>query len=351
MENKINTIQEIESEFIKSWNLPLASTIEIAQWKYKTNLMISPKFLINKTVIVNNVEFIVKNVFINKFGKLNIILDNNEITTPTQCYLKIKNPINNIENIIQLHPGRKGKSLWEKGYYLDEKNFKKHYYKTEEYKNKYSDSLYKSYGEKVNAPIQIKEIKNKISKTIQERYSVNWFLNRGNHYEKIEKAMIDKYGVKNLFNDLEWQHSQNRKSPNGISNIEKIFCSGITDFLLLKNNEFMCEHSSIGKKTFQIDNNYYIVDYYIPKVNMIIEFYGDYWHCNPIKYSRDYFHLYKGLTAEKIWEKDRIRLQKIVNKFNCNILTIWESEWKKNSIEQLNIIKTIYNEIIKNQKN
>ena len=211
IEQQFKTLEQLETELIKHWNLPIASDQEIKQWKYKTKLKISPKFLIGKHVIVNNVELYVKDVNINDFGKLIISLSDKSTIAPTNCYLKIINPINNLENLIQLHPGRKGKILWEKGYYLDEKSFKNFYYKSDEYKDKYSNAFLKKYGKKVNAPIQINKIKNKISNTIKERYSVDWFLKRGGHYQKIENTMIDKYGVKNLFNSIEWQQAQNKK--------------------------------------------------------------------------------------------------------------------------------------------
>ena len=69
-------------------------------------------------------------------------------------------------------------------------------------------------------------------------------------------------------------------------------------------------------------NNY--SDYYLKEYDTIIEYYGDYWHCNPKYYESDYFHSYIKLTAKEIWEKDNKRINNIYNKINKNIIIIWE---------------------------
>lgn len=65
----------------------------------------------------------------------------------------------------------------------------------------------------------------------------------------------------------------------------------------------------------------------ILKYNTIIEYYGDYWHCNPKKYHKEYQHQYIKMSAEEIWIKDKNRIEQIYNFFNkeINIIIIWES--------------------------
>ena len=41
----------------------------------------------------------------------------------------------------------------------------------------------------------------------------------------------------------------------------------------------------------------------------IIEENGDYLHCNPIKYNENYMHSIKKMTASKIWEYDKIKVE------------------------------------------
>lgn len=83
----------------------------------------------------------------------------------------------------------------------------------------------------------------------------------------------------------------------------------------------------------------YICDIYIQKHNLIIEFNGDYWHCNPKKYSPDYLHPHKKKTAKDIWEEDKIRIDKI-KKYGYNLEVIWESDF--NDLSHLKKIITKY---------
>jgi G:T-mismatch repair DNA endonuclease (very short patch repair protein) len=77
---------------------------------------------------------------------------------------------------------------------------------------------------------------------------------------------------------------------------------------------------------------------YIPKYNLLIEYNGDYWHCNPKKYEADYYNKKKNKTAKEIWEYDKNKLY-LAKKYDYNCIVIWETDYKKNK----NIIKEIFN--------
>ena len=81
-----------------------------------------------------------------------------------------------------------------------------------------------------------------------------------------------------------------------------------------------------------------IFDIYVPKFNLLIEYNGDYWHCNPIKYSSDYINIKKNKTAKEIWDYDNNKLDLAKNK-NYNFEVIWETDYKKNKEIILEIIK------------
>lgn len=71
----------------------------------------------------------------------------------------------------------------------------------------------------------------------------------------------------------------------------------------------------------------------------IIEFFGDFWHANPLKYKANDI-MYRGLRAKDIWERNKKRL-KIYKKLGYNTLIIWENELNdinkvRNNIEDFN---------------
>lgn len=81
-------------------------------------------------------------------------------------------------------------------------------------------------------------------------------------------------------------------------------------------------------------NNYF---YDIILGNKIIEYNGDFWHCNPNIYSEE--DLIKRnntfISAKEIWEKDRKKIE-IAKNSGFEVLVIWESDYKKNREEIIN---------------
>lgn len=85
--------------------------------------------------------------------------------------------------------------------------------------------------------------------------------------------------------------------------------------------------------------NYYIVD--VLKNKKIIEFYGDYWHCNPKFYkSGDLvkFKKTKNWVVDYIWNKNNERIDNLKS-MGYDVLIIWEYDWKQNRNECINQIK------------
>jgi len=72
--------------------------------------------------------------------------------------------------------------------------------------------------------------------------------------------------------------------------------------------------------------------------NKIIEYHGDYWHCNPKIYKAEYFHSRKKMTAGAIWIFDSLKEQ-IARKKGYDFLTIWESDYKLNPEHTINKCK------------
>jgi len=51
------------------------------------------------------------------------------------------------------------------------------------------------------------------------------------------------------------------------------------------------------------------LDYYDETLNIAVEFYGDFWHANPLIYKENDSIL--GVSACEIWERDKIRENEI----------------------------------------
>lgn len=106
-----------------------------------------------------------------------------------------------------------------------------------------------------------------------------------------------------------------------------------------KEKEIINEIKKLGynvKHSLKVDSK--ICDIYIPELNLIIEYNGDYWHCNPKKYKPDYYHQVKKKTAKELWEYDKNKIDLIKN-CGYNLEIVWESDLKANH--------TIINKLIK----
>ena len=189
----------------------------------------------------------------------------------------------------------------------------------------------------VKTPIQNLEIKNKISNTIKQKYGVNWFLNRGLHYKKIDNIMIDKYGVKNIFSLTGIYFPINL--TNAHSEIESLFFKYLIEQIKFINP--ICLYTTNSQHVIKKNKYNYLVDFYDKKQNVIIEFYGDFWHCNPEMYGHDFFHPYIKKYAKDIWLKDTKRKQEIIKLTNTIFIEIWENDFKNNPDIVINNIKTI----------
>ncbi len=74
---------------------------------------------------------------------------------------------------------------------------------------------------------------------------------------------------------------------------------------------------------------FFKIFFYIPEYNLLIEYNGDYWHCNPAKYKENYFNTKKNKTASEIWEYDKNKLYLSKKEgYYCEV--IWETDYKKN---------------------
>lgn len=181
------------------------------------------------------------------------------------------------------------------------------------------------YGKKHSKETKEQISKSRIGKATGEKNSMANL----EHRKKARQKLKEKWDS----GDLEYVRkimSDKLKETRKLGKIKSVIRSKTEKKIIneIKKLGYVVEHSH------KIDTK--ICDIYLPKLNLIIEFNGDYWHCNPIKYEKDYFHQVKNMTAEQLWEYDKNKIDLIKSK-GYNLEVVWESDYKKNQ----NIINKI----------
>ena len=77
----------------------------------------------------------------------------------------------------------------------------------------------------------------------------------------------------------------------------------------------------------KITNKLYFYDFCYK--NKIIEFHGDFWHMNPIRYSANDVNKKTKIKAIDIWEHDKFK-NNLCKENGYKLKNIWESDYKKN---------------------
>jgi len=161
-------------------------------------------------------------------------------------------------------------------------------------------------------------------------------------YAKTKEYYIEKYGEKKGLekyrNIITKRTSHIYK--NGCSIIALDFCEKLNK--LICNNFKKIYYGENEYKFFIWENNVKIaiVDFYVKDINVVIEFYGDFWHRNPNKYQDD--------ISEKIRKKDKNRIDSISKKFGSEVIIIWEEDYRS---DKEKIIKKLAKGLIDKGKN
>ena len=153
--------------------------------------------------------------------------------------------------------------------------------------------------------------------------------------------MINKYGFIEA-NKMVINRGKNRKWIRRCSKISVSFFNNLQNLL----TEYKLFFGSEEKWIRIVKNKGTFVDLFIEGRNKIIEFNGDFFHANPIKYKKDDIikiaesEQYK---AEEIWKKDSIRIKTLKN-MGYDVLIIWENDVKRNyEIELIKCVNFIKN--------
>jgi len=229
-------------------------------------------------------------------------------------------------------------------------------------------------------------------KTCLEKYGVSSYLETNDSKQKCKSTILDKYGSYEAKFAKSWKtyeektgYTHNMRNPESVKlnqehRISTILSmskeqkenwvfkrkethkkNGTRIFGEIQSRKFIFKHYSDqeielfdtlklktnlemlygeNQKILFKENGYFMIDCYIPSKNMVIEYNGDYWHANPVRYNKNsVMNFPKGqFLAEEIWKKDKNRIEHIKKELNCSIVIVWEDEYINNKEQTIQIL-------------
>lgn len=189
--------------------------------------------------------------------------------------------------------------------------------------------------------------KNKIAvKNAIKDTNIEYYLQQGMSKEQAKEALaerqrtfslekcIEKYGEvegrkKYLERQTKWKSSLQKSfnhsgSPYTQSNISLKMISDLCN--KLKINVPKDELCLINNNSTNKVKNHYFYDFVYK--NKIIEFNGDYWHCNPKTWTPDKYNKSLHMTAQEVWAKD-LDKKICAESYGYEVLTVWDSDYKE----------------------
>jgi G:T-mismatch repair DNA endonuclease (very short patch repair protein) len=173
--------------------------------------------------------------------------------------------------------------------------------------------------------------------------------------DKISKSRTGKAtGDKNAMNNeiwrkkasenlkLKWNSGELESTRKIMSNHMKntIRSGKIKSSITSKNEKVIIDIiKKLGYKaiqSFRVDTK--ICDVFIPDLNLIIEYFGDYWHASHLLFEDDEVHTNIGMTAKEIRKKDEEKIKEIESA-GYKVLVIWEHDYISDENEVRNNIK------------
>lgn len=184
----------------------------------------------------------------------------------------------------------------------------------------------------------IEKIKTKKEKTILEKYGVNNVFQLEEVKEKIKQTNREKYGT-----DYPIQNEKFReKYFSNVTSKGNLISSGENELAkILEDLGFNFQRQVTGKfKWFDENNKFHfcIPDFLIEDKKIVIEYFGDFWHANPLFYkSEDLVYTRK---AYEIWRFDSTK-KEFIEKQGYKLIVIWENDFKNNKDKVIETLKLL----------
>lgn len=189
---------------------------------------------------------------------------------------------------------------------------------------------------------------------------IEYYLARGYTEEEGRQLLIERQSVLSNRSSRFTGHKHTRDARNRISKkIKEIIEEEGVEKRLLNFYKSRQGHQSGGeidcflelKKDYpELQSNIKVSNKMVDMLygNIIIEYYGDFWHRNPKKYSENFYR--KGHYSKEIWERDQKRIEHIESENNQKVFVIWELDWKNERDTVKNKLKEVINEYYTSSK-
>lgn len=147
---------------------------------------------------------------------------------------------------------------------------------------------------------------------------------------KKKEYILENYGEKELNRILEAR-------SKGIANSLSKSYSYVSQKFFQELDEIVCQkyssqyHSKGGEKSVWIDGRQYFLDYYIPELNLCVEFNGSIYHGDPNIFKDDdrCLPFDDNVTAKDLRDRDSQRYKLLEENLGIKTYIIWESQYRR----------------------
>lgn len=191
-------------------------------------------------------------------------------------------------------------------------------------------------------------IKKTQSRIISHNTQIEYYIRQGFTKEEAEEKLKDRQNTSSLdkfikrYGENEGRKRFLERQTRWKSSLQKSFNHSGTPYtqsqIALKMLTDLCNRLSIDMPKMELclinENRNKIKSHYFYDFNYkdkIIEFNGDYWHCNPKTWSKDKYNKSLHLTAQEVWNKDADK-KKCAESHGYKVLSVWDSEYKKDPL-------------------
>ena len=140
---------------------------------------------------------------------------------------------------------------------------------------------------------------------------------------RTKEQLTQKYGLEQAENIIT---NRIKRTTGGISVLSQTFIRKLPEICF--DGDVFYGKNELCLKDQEL-NCFYKYDFCNKTKKIIIEFHGDYWHCNPAKFSKDYFNPTTQRYAYEQWGRDS-RKKQIAEAEGYTVIIIWESDFNKN---------------------